>query len=203
MPAANTGGQAAQAAAGTQPQEGASQAQAATADAAQAAAAGSGDGTVDAAALQRELAEARQEAAKYRTQARDLQAAQQQAQDAALSDAERNAKRVQEQEAELATLRAALDDERILNRVTLTAGRLGYADPMDAYRLLDRSAIERDDDGNPKNLERLLQTMLAGKPYLASSQVRATGSAEGGTRGTGTAGKSDMNALIRQAAGRS
>lgn len=200
MPAANTGGSPAQAAGDPQPPEGTPQGSGSPAGTAQAAAAGSEGGSVDVAALQREAEEARREAAKYRTSLRALEEQQRQAQQATLTDAERNAQENTSLKSEVATLKAALADERMLNRVMATAGRLGFADPIDAFRLLERDKVEVDDDGEPKNLQKMLSDLLSAKPYLASSAVRATGSAEGGARGSGA--PSDMNRLIRQAAGR-
>lgn len=59
------------------------------------------------------------------------------------------------------------------NEVTQTAARLGIVDPDAAYKLLDKEAIEYEENGKPKNVETLLQSLLKGKPYLAGSGTSA------------------------------
>ena len=169
----------AQVAEGAQPQEGTTSAQAA-------------EPTLDAAVLQRELAEARREAAKYRTDLRK-------ATDAQLSESERLQRRVTELEAERAES-AARDRERAIRLAALeAAAKLGFRDPDLAVRLVDPSAVEVSDDGTPKNVERLLTDVLTRSPYLA--RPGAAADFGGGVRGSGPAG-TDMNRLIRRAAGR-
>jgi hypothetical protein len=170
----------AQAAEGAQPQEG-------TTGAAQVA-----EPSLDPTALQRELAEARREAAKYRTDLRKVT-------DAQLSESERLQRRVTELEQERAES-AARDRERAIGLAALeAAGRLGFRDPDLAVRLVDPSAVEVSDDGSPKNVERLLADVLARSPYLARPGTAADFG--GGVRGSGPSG-TDMNRLIRRAAGR-
>jgi hypothetical protein len=42
--------------------------------------------------------------------------------------------------------------------VTKSAIQLGFQDPVDAYALLDRAALEHDDQGAPKGVDKLLRT---------------------------------------------
>lgn len=116
-----------------------------------------------------------------------------------LPEAERTAKRLSELEVSNAELNRQLQQERTRSRVTAAAQRLGFADPDDAMSLIDAEDLVIE-DGYPKNTDKVLKDLLAKKPYLASSTARATGSAEGGVRGGGRT--SDMNQLLRQAAGR-
>ena len=148
--------------------------------------------SLDPVALQRELAEARREAAKYRTDLRKVT-------DAQLTESERLQRRVTEleQEREATSVR---DRERAIRLAALeAAARLGFRDPDLAVRLVDPTAVEVSDDGTPKNVERLLADVLARSPYLA--RPGASADFGGGTRGAGPAG-TDMNHLIRRAAGR-
>jgi hypothetical protein len=148
--------------------------------------------TVDVVVLQRELAEARREAAKHRTDLRKLT-------DAQLSETERLQRRLTELEAEREAT-AAREQERAVRFPALeAAARLGFRDPDLAVRLIDRDAVEVRDDGTPKNVEKLLAELLAKAPYLG----RSGGNADfgGGNRGAVPPG-SDMNSLIRRAAGR-
>ena len=169
----------AQVAEGAQPQEGTTSAQAA-------------EPVIDPAALQRELAEARREAAKYRTDLRKVT-------DAQLSESERLQRRVTELEAEREAT-SVRDRERAIRLAALeAAAKLGFRDPHLAVRLVDPSAVEVSDDGTPKNVERLLADVLARSPYLA--RPGAPADFGGGVRGSGPSG-TDMNRLIRRAAGR-
>lgn len=183
MPTETTGAVEAQVAAASQPQAGASQ------DAGQAQAAGSqgpATDTVDVAALQRELAEARREAAKYRNDAKAKETAK-----ATTDD------RIAELERQIVE-RDQRDQERSMRLATLeAASRLGFRNPDIAYRLIDRAAVEFAGDGTPKNVERLLSDIAKSEPYL----VGATSDFGGGPRGTPPP-TSDVNTLIRRAAGR-
>jgi hypothetical protein len=148
--------------------------------------------TVDVAVLQRELAEARREAAKHRTDLRKVT-------DAQLSESERLQRRVTELEAEREAI-ASRDRERAIRLAALeAAARLGFRDPDLAVRLVDPSAVDLSDDGTPKNVERLLAEVIARSPYLG--RPGASADFGGGQRGTGPSG-TDMNSLIRRAAGR-
>jgi hypothetical protein len=147
---------------------------------------------LDPAALQRELAEARREAARYRTDLRKVT-------DAQLTESERLQRRVTELEAERAES-AARDRERAIRLAALeAAAKLGFRDPDLAVRLVDPAAVEVSDDGTPKNVERLLTDVLTRSPYLARPGTSADFG--GGVRGSAPAG-TDMNRLIRRAAGR-
>jgi len=158
----------------------------------QAQAAGPAPETVDVAVLQRELAEARREAAKHRTDLRKVT-------DAQLSETERLQRRVTELEAEREAI-TTRDRERAIRLSALeAAARLGFRDPDLAVRLVDPTVVELKDDGTPKNVERLLAEVLSRSPYLA--RPGAAADFGGGQRGAGPAG-TDMNSLIRRAAGR-
>jgi hypothetical protein len=196
----STGANGVQVTTGAQPQEGASQALEAEARSPQAGGADHESGTADIAQLRRERQAADREAQRLRSELKAYVEAHKAAEDAKLSEVERATKRATAAEQELASLRQQLTDERVQSRVMAAAQRLGFADPGDAYQLLDRADLVIE-DGQPRNVDKLLKELLTKKPYLASSTARATGSAEGGVRG-GIRTTTDMNALIRQAAGR-
>jgi hypothetical protein len=125
-----------------------------------------------------------------------------QADEAALPERERYEKRVGELTQQLEQLRTELRDERGKGAVVNAASALGFAKPEQAYALLtyDRS-LQFDDDGRPTNVEPALKALLKDNPNLASAAVRASGSADQGTRGTAPQ-INDMNHLLRRAAGR-
>jgi hypothetical protein len=190
----------AQAAPGSQPQVGASQAQAADAQSSQADGADNASGTEDVAALRRELEEARRLAARDRTERRKLEEAIKATEDAKLPEQERLQRRLADLERQASSHEQERRDWQVREAVTRSASKLGYADPVDAFALLDRSALEFADDGTPKNTDRLLADLLRAKPYLAGG-TRPMGSFDGGVRGQPAKGQ-DMNAVLRAAAGR-
>lgn len=195
----NTGAAGSQVDPKAQPQVGASQAQAAEAQSSQVDGADNESGTVDVAAVQRERDEARREAARYRTEAKSLRDAAKAAEDAKLPEQERMGRRLAELERHEADWERERQDWRMRESVTRSALKLGYRDPADAFSLIDRSALEYDEGGEPKNVDKLLTALAAAKPYL-TGQARA-GSFDGGPRGKPAAGGSFDDAL-RRAAGR-
>lgn len=184
---ANAGDAEAQGAAGSQPQGGASQAHGAEAQQPDAGSAESGTSTVDVATIQRKLSELERDNAKYRQEAREREDAQRQADEAKLSEAERQQKRFTEMATENDALKRELRDVKTRYSVIAAAQRLGFADPGDAFRLLDQSQLEFDEKGEPRHLDKLLGDLLRAKPYLGNGTTRSAGSAEGGTRGGGQA----------------
>lgn len=116
-----------------------------------------------------------------------------------LPEAERLNKRVVDLEQKLADRERELGDVRLRSGVTAIASRLGYTDPDDAWRFVDRSTITFDDDGQPKNLQKVLEDLLASKPYLGKSA--GPGDWGAGAAGRVPTGKSDMDAIIRRQAG--
>lgn len=87
--------------------------------------------------------------------------------------------------------------------VTSRATALGFRDPRDAYRLLDPASVEYGPDGpKEKDVDRQLHELLMNKGYLADPKLRATGSGDGGRGNRAVIPPTDMNALLRKAAGR-
>lgn len=182
-----TGAATAQAADASQPQAGASKDD----GQAQAAAQTPSTDTVDVSALQRELAEARKEAAKYRNEKNAAETAK-------LSTDERLTKQVADLERKLADAEVR-DQERTVRLASIeAASRLGFRNPDLAYRLLDRAAVQFGDDGSPKNVESLLTQVAKTDPYLVGTKADVGL----GPRGTAAAGAPDMNTYIRRQAGR-
>lgn len=84
--------------------------------------------------------------------------------------------------------------------VTASAGKLGFIDPEDAYRFLDAEDIDYDDNGEPKNIDKLLGSLAKAKPHLVRGSTN--GSGDGGPRGNDAPSGTDINAGIRAAFGR-
>ena len=115
-------------------------------------------------------AEAKREAAAARKERDALKAEKDQRDQADLTETQRAAAerdRYKEQAETLSEKYARLQLEREIER---TAGKLGFADVEDAtaYLTLHASEIERDDDGAPTNIEKLLKALLERKPHLKS-----------------------------------
>ena len=93
-----------------------------------------------------------------------------------------------EKQASEATQRAR--EALLRSAVVAEAARKNVVDPDAAVALLDRSTLELDDDGSPKNIAEAMDSLLKAKPYLAGG-ARAGGSADLGARG-GDAGKGQL-----------
>lgn len=149
----------------------------------------------------RALAEERRSAAKWKADAEKAQAELAKLQQASLTDSEKRDQRLAELERKEALWEVERQDWQTRESVTNAALRLGFADPVDAYSLVDRAALDFDEQGRPTNVTKLLTDLIAAKPYLAGSN-RPGGSFDGGPRGAPATGN-DMNDMIRRAAGRS
>lgn len=134
----------------------------------------------------------RQEAAKWRTELRATQEKLSDYEKAQMSDLEKAQSTAQEAQARADQLAADLHRERFDRAVVTAATRARLADPEDAIRLIDPESVTIDDDGNPnrQSLDAALSRLTKDKPYLLSSAT-ATGSADGGARGTGSSPSND------------
>lgn len=119
-------------------------------------------------AAHKALKEARAEAAKYRKRLRDLEAQQQAAADAELSEQERNAKRLSEMEQQLAEQQTRTRSLALESAVAMRANALGIVDAEVAVALLDRDALDFDEFGrpDPEGLDLALKRLIKAKPYL-------------------------------------
>lgn len=143
-----------------------------------------------------ELAKVNREAAKYRKELRDTQAALKEREDQDKSDLERERDRAVKAEQDLKAEREAA---RKL-RVEVLASRVGIVREAraDAARLLDWEQISDPDD--ERELEESLRNLVKEKPFLLG---KVPGGADGGAgQEREGAGSGDMNALLRAAAGR-
>lgn len=111
----------------------------------------------------------RAEAAEYRKRLRELEAAVKKQEEAKLSETERLQQRLAELEKEQAEWQRERQERTLKYEVMLAAGKLGIVDAEAAYKLLDLSAIEFDEDGNPTNIEKALRDLIAKRPYLAGA----------------------------------
>jgi hypothetical protein len=193
----NTGATEAQGAEVTQPQGGTAQAQGAEAQQVEATSAEQ-SGAEDLATVRRKLADFERDNAKYRKRIASFETAEQERQQANLSEMEKAQQRIAELEREKTALETQRQELRVREAIVGTASRLGFTDPADAIRLLDVASLEYADDGTPKDVEQALKALLAAKPYLAPGgyMPAVTRGVQGGGTTTG-----DFNSALRRAAG--
>lgn len=87
-----------------------------------------------------------------------------------LSETERLASRAQEATEKLSAAEQRAADLALQMSVERAARKLNFIDEDDAYRLIDRKAVEMDDDGDPKNVEKLLTDLAKAKPHLVKAE---------------------------------
>lgn len=123
--------------------------------------------TLEGDALKAELDKVRKEAAEWRTKLRKFEAAEAERQKSEMTETERLKAELEEHRAKVAAAEAkALDAS-----VRAAAAKLGFADPSDATRFIDREGLS-DDAGD---IEARLKAVLKAKPYLGSAKVPASG----------------------------
>ncbi len=127
--------------------------------------ASSGSGSVDIEALKRETAEARREAAKYRTERNSFEAELKKRQEAEMTEAERFKTQAEEATGKL----TAMEKRIVKSEARLAAQKAGIVDPDLAY-LAIADGIEMK-EGEPVNLEALIGDLVKTKPYLIGSTV--------------------------------
>lgn len=111
----------------------------------------------------------RAESARYRTQMSKLEEQLKGLNDAQLSEKERLQKRVAELERQHVDEERERQERTLRYEAMLMAGKLGLVDPDAAYRLLDLTAIEYDDNGKPSNLEQAMNDLVKQRPYLKAA----------------------------------
>lgn len=117
----------------------------------------------------------RSESASLRRRLKEFEDAKRQQDEASLSEADKLKKRVAELEESERTAQAEARTLRIRSAVEREAAKRHFADPADAYSLVDRDAIELDERGDPTNVGKLLEKLTASKPYLLVQAPAANG----------------------------
>lgn len=141
--------------------------------------------------------EARQEAARYRTERNTYQGQVQQFQQQNETDQERANREAQETQQRLEKLAQENRDLKVGAAVRQAADKAKAFNPTTVYGLIG-SKVETDDQGNPTNVDELLKDLRQSDPYLFK---RATADAGQGAGEQG-APALNMNDAIRAAAGR-
>ena len=126
--------------------------------------------TLDADAIKAELARARKEAAKYRTELRKFQDAEEARKQASMSAAEKLQAEYEGLQAKYAKAEADRRSALIRAAVTTAASNAGFVDVEDAMRLLPTDEIEVDGD-RVDGVDGLVAKLVASKPYLTKRQT--------------------------------
>jgi hypothetical protein len=80
---------------------------------------------------------------------------------------------------QLADLQAAAQLDRIRTAVESEARKAGFTEPADAYLFLSLDAVEMDDAGKPKGVEKLVKDLAQNKPYLVAQRTATPGNGAG------------------------
>lgn len=142
--------------------------------------------------------DARQEAARYRTERKGLQTRVTEMERAGETEAEKAERERQERDAELSTLRDEVRNLKVGGAVRDAAAQAKAHNPERVWGII-REQVEVDDDGKPSNVAALLSELKRSDPYLFR---RTEGDAGAGRDGKEANPAMDMNSAIRRAAGR-
>ena len=152
------------------------------------------------AAYRESVAEANRQAAKYRSELRSTTRERDQLkgkvtefEDLGRTEKERLERQASEAQARSTELEAQVQELTLGQFARDIAGRLNFHDPGVAASLIDRRAIQFDEEtGAPTNLEELIEQLAKSRPFL----VRSAGNAGGGEGGQGDTPQ-DWNSQLR------
>lgn len=115
------------------------------------------------------------EAAKALKRLEELEAEEQKRKEAEMSEIEKAQKLAEDAQKARDAALLQLTTEREKNAIISEATRMGFADPEDAYNLLDRSQIETGEDGKVSGVDETLKKLSEAKPYLLSKNTNGIG----------------------------
>lgn len=129
------------------------------------------------------LKAANKESADRRKRLEELEKAETDRQAASLSETEKLQKQVADAEARAKTAQAQANERLIRAEIVAKAATLKFADPADAFALIDRSKITVSDSGEVEGADELLKELAKAKPYMLaarSQQALNSGNPPGG-----------------------
>lgn len=97
------------------------------------------------------------------------------------SDLEKLSDRAAALERERDEARLQLQEQSVRTALISEAAKKNAVDPDAVVSLVDRSSLEFNDDGSPKNVDQVVTALLDAKPYLTGKP--SSGSADQGSRG--------------------
>ena len=124
----------------------------------------------------------RSEAAKYRKEAQEAQKQLKDREDADKSELEKAQNRIAELEKSDTDTASTIQGLRVENAVLREAGGLGITNLKAAQRLIDREALQFDDDGQPQNTESLLKELIKEYPGIVGTPTPPPTEFDGGPR---------------------
>lgn len=141
--------------------------------------------------------EAKAELSATKKRLEELEKERQEREDAEKSELERAQARAEaaEKAAEDAAERVKATETR--TAIILEASKLNIVDPDAAYTLLDKSEIEYDEDGKPRNVDKALKSLIESKPYLVAQKSDKSGVPES-PKGSNGKSKSELIEQTKQ-----
>lgn len=144
----------------------------------------------------RELAEARREAARYRTDARTAQEQAQQYRSQTETAEQAAAREAQERQERLNALEKENRDLKVDGVVSRAAATARAHDPSVVRALIDQQ-ITLDEQGQPTNVDALIQALKVDKPFLFQRDPAGADAGAGAGTGATPAGATSINDWLR------
>jgi len=110
----------------------------------------------------------RAEAAEYRKRLRELEGKVKADEEAKMTEQERLQKRLAELERKEIEYQQSLQARTLEYEVKLQAAQLGIVDAEAAYKLIDLSEIEFDENGKPVNVDKVLRNLISNRSWLVA-----------------------------------
>jgi len=91
-----------------------------------------------------------------------------------------------------------LETERIKNAVLAEASKANFADPQDAYAMIDRTELEIDKDGKVSGVVEAIKALVKAKPYLVGEPNTQHFNINGGDKGRALKGASQEEVIEKK-----
>jgi len=117
------------------------------------------------------LAKANQEAAERRLKLQEYEASEQKRKEAEMTELEKARAAAEKAEAERQAALQQASDMVLRSTIYAKAAALGFADPEDAYKMLDTSDLSVE-DGEASGVEDALSGLAETKPYLLRAEKK-------------------------------
>lgn len=130
------------------------------------------DSGKDVSGLKSALNKERKARKTYEKELKELRKFKEELENADKSEKERAEERAEKAEKALADAQRALQETRLNSQISELARKARFRDIDDALRLIDRSEIEADDEGNfdKKAVEKAVKALADSKPHLVLSE---------------------------------
>ncbi|MFQ5433482.1 MAG: hypothetical protein ACE5FD_01260 [Anaerolineae bacterium] len=152
---------------------------------------------VDAGVIEAELKRARREAAKYRTELRKLQEAEEKRQRAEMSEVDRLKADLEQAQQQAQQAAEQARTQLIRSAVVAEAAKAGFADPADAVQFVDPTGLAVNDDGLVDGAADAITALAEQKPYLLKQQQAASQSSPTNpAREIGSRSKEELRKLV-------